>query len=63
MRASDRTPRASSTRSRLEARRGNREAALAAVRRALELVPTEQREELRSDMRDNAALAALRDEL
>jgi len=26
-------------------------------------VPAEQREELRSDMRDHAALAALRDEL
>jgi hypothetical protein len=48
---------------RLEARRGNREAALAAAGRALALVPAEQRDELRSDMRDDAALAALCDEL
>jgi len=48
---------------RLEARQGYRDAALAAARKALELVPAEQREELRSDMRDHAALAALRDEL
>jgi len=45
---------------RLEARQGYRDAALAAARKALELVPAEQREELRSDMRDHAAL---RDEL
>jgi hypothetical protein len=48
---------------RLEARHGNRDAALAAARKALELVPDEQREELRSDMRADAALADLRDEL
>ena len=48
---------------RLEAREGHRDAALAAARKALELVPTEQREDLRSDMRDHPALVALRDEL
>jgi hypothetical protein len=48
---------------RLAARQGNREAALAAAGRALALVPAEQRDELRSDMRDDAALAALGDEL
>ena len=48
---------------RLEARQGHRDAALAAARRALELVPAEQRNELRSDMRDHPALADVRDEL
>ena len=48
---------------RLEARQGHRDAAIAAARKALELVPAEQREELRSDMRDDAALAELRAEL
>jgi hypothetical protein len=48
---------------RLEARHGDRDAALNAARAALELVPAEQREELRSDMRDNPALADLRHEL
>lgn len=46
---------------RLEARQGHRDAALAAARRALELVPAEQREKLRSDMR--AALPDLHDQL
>jgi tetratricopeptide (TPR) repeat protein len=48
---------------RLEARLGNRDAALAAARQALELVPAGQRDELRSDMREHAALAGLRGEL
>lgn len=48
---------------RLEARQGHRDAALAAARRALELVPPEQREELRGDMRDDDALVELRDAL
>ena len=48
---------------RLEAQSGDREAALAAARRALELVPVEQREELRTDMRAHAALADIRDAL
>ena len=46
---------------RLEARQGHRDAALAAARKALELVPAEQREKLRSDMR--AALPDLHDQL
>jgi hypothetical protein len=48
---------------RLEAREGHRDAAVAAARRALELVPVEQRDELRSDMLAHPALADLRDEL
>jgi len=48
---------------RLEARQGRRDAALAAARRALELVPAEQREELRADMRDHPALADIRGRL
>ncbi len=48
---------------RLEALQGQRDAALAAARRALELVPAEQREELRADMREHPALAGIRDEL
>lgn len=48
---------------RLEAQSGNREAALAAARKALELVPDEQRDELRADMRAHASLADLRDDL
>lgn len=48
---------------RLEACEGRRDAALAAARQALELVPAEQREELRSDMRDHPALVDVRDEL
>lgn len=48
---------------RLEARQGHRDAALAAARAALELVPAEQRDELRADMRDHPALADIRDEL
>ena len=48
---------------RLEARQGRRDAALAAARRALALVRAERRDELRSDMRDDPALADLRDEL
>ena len=48
---------------RLEIRQGRRDAAVAAARRALELVPAEQRDELRSDMRAHPALADLRDEL
>jgi cupin domain len=48
---------------RLEARQGHRDAALAAARKALELVPAEQRNELRSDMRDHPALVDVRDEL
>jgi len=48
---------------RLEALHGRRDAALAAARKALELVPAEQRDELRSDMRANSMLAGIRDEL
>ena len=48
---------------RLEAREGNREAALNTARKALDLVPEEQREKLRADMRDHPALAGLRDAL
>jgi tetratricopeptide (TPR) repeat protein len=48
---------------RLEIRQGRRDAAVAAARRALELVPAEQRDELRSDMRAHPALVDLRDEL
>lgn len=48
---------------RLEARHGERDAALAAAHRALELVPDDQRDELRSDMRDDPALSVLRDAL
>lgn len=48
---------------RLEAREGHRDAALAAARKALELVPAEQRQDLRSDIREHALLVALRDEL
>jgi len=48
---------------RLEARLGQRHAAVAAARRALELVPAEQREQLRADMLDHPALADVRDEL
>lgn len=48
---------------RLEAREGHRDAALAAAHEALELVPSEQRDDLRADMRDHPALAGLRDDL
>jgi cupin domain len=48
---------------RLEALEGRREAALAAARKALELVPSEQRDELRSDMQANPVLVDIRDEL
>jgi hypothetical protein len=48
---------------RLEARQSHRGAALAAAHKALELVPAEQRKELRSDMRDHPALVDIRDEL
>jgi hypothetical protein len=48
---------------RLEAHEGNRDAALAAARAALELVPAEQRDELRADLRAEPVLADLRDEL
>jgi hypothetical protein len=48
---------------RLEARTGHRAAAVVAARRALELVPAEQREELGADMVADPALADLRDEL
>lgn len=48
---------------RLEIRQGRRDAAVAAARRALELVPAEQRDELRFDMRAHPALVDLRDEL
>jgi hypothetical protein len=48
---------------RLEGRLGNRDAALAAARRALELVGDDKRDELRADMREHPALAAVRDEL
>ena len=48
---------------RLVAREGHRDAALNAARKALELVPAEQREDLRSDMRDHPVLGAVRDEL
>jgi hypothetical protein len=48
---------------RLEAREGHRDAALAAARRALELAPAQQRDELRSDMRDHPALVEVRDAL
>jgi hypothetical protein len=47
----------------LEAREGDGDAALAAARKALELVREERREELRGDMREHPALAELRDEL
>src|SRR4051794_32952189 len=43
---------------RLEARQGRRDAALSAARKALELVPDRQREELRADMREHPALPA-----
>jgi hypothetical protein len=42
---------------------GNREAALARAREALELVGDDQREELLADMRDDAALVELREDL
>jgi hypothetical protein len=48
---------------RLEAREGRRDAALLAARRALALVPADQQDQLRSDMRSNPALAHIRDEL
>jgi hypothetical protein len=48
---------------RLEARAGDEEAAVAAARRALELVPAEQHEQLRADMREHPALAVVRDRL
>jgi AraC-like protein len=48
---------------RLEALLGHRDAALAAARKALELIPAEQRDELRSDMRAHPALTDIRDEL
>ena len=48
---------------RLEARQGNRDAALAAAREALALAPDAQREELLADMRAHPALAAVRDRL
>jgi hypothetical protein len=48
---------------RLEAREGHREAALAAAREALALVPADQHDQLRSDMRSNPAVADFRDEL
>jgi Cupin domain len=48
---------------RLEIRQGRRDAAVAAARRALELVPAEQRDELRADMRAHPALVDLRDEV
>jgi hypothetical protein len=48
---------------RLEARHGQREAALAAARRALELVSPEQRDELRTDMQDDPELAEIRNAL
>jgi len=48
---------------RLEARQNRHAAALAAARRALALVPDEQRDQLRADMREHHALTALRDEL
>lgn len=51
------------TLARLEARVGRPDAARTAARRALELVPDEQREQLRADMRADPVLAALRDEL
>jgi hypothetical protein len=48
---------------RLEEREGHRYAALAAARAALDLVPAEQRGELLADLREDAALAGLRDDL
>jgi hypothetical protein len=48
---------------RLEARVGHRDAALDAARKALELVPGVQRDELRSDMQHHPALVDFRDEL
>jgi hypothetical protein len=48
---------------RLEARHGRRDDALDAARKALELVPSVQRDELRSDMQHHPALVDFRDEL
>lgn len=48
---------------RLEARQGHRDVALAAARRALELIPAHQRDELRSDMLHHPALVEIRDNL
>lgn len=48
---------------RLEALQGHRDAALAAARRALELVPDEQHDELRAELQAHPALAGIRDEL
>jgi hypothetical protein len=48
---------------RLESRLGHRATALAAAQSALELIPEEQREELRSAMRSNPTLSDIRDEL
>ena len=47
---------------RLEACEGHRDAALAAARNALRLAPPEQRDELRSEMQGNPALADVLDE-
>ncbi len=48
---------------RLEARERHRDAALAAARKALELVPAERQHELRSDLQSHPALADVRDGL
>jgi hypothetical protein len=48
---------------RLEGSLGDRDAALAAARRAIELVPAEKRDELRADMREHPKVALIRDEL
>jgi hypothetical protein len=48
---------------RLEGREGNRAAALAAARKALEFAPADERHQLRSDMLAHRALAEIRDDL